>query len=159
LYVWTKSAHGTVWNPVNVTDRIAIQPSKSKLLSLYFVRSRDIHDPECRFCVLLFRLVMLIGKGTFKTEACIPSAIHNIRLFVWWMKWIKPFLDFVISLIHKQISLHMYRFLFQRKYFVFAYLRKEQNRLFLLGNSWSCREFAVRIVLHCNAHISYLICW
>jgi hypothetical protein len=50
----------------NVTDTIAIPPSKSKLLSQYFVHSPDIHDPECRFCVLLFRVVMLMGKGTCK---------------------------------------------------------------------------------------------
>jgi len=51
---------------VNVTDRKAIPHSKSKLLSQYSVRSPDIHDVECPFCVLLCRLVMLMEKGTCK---------------------------------------------------------------------------------------------
>lgn len=57
------------------------------------------------------------------------------------------------SLIHKQISLNMYWF-FNGLISYSRIFGMEQNRLFLLGNSCPCRQFAVHTVLHRYAHSS-----
>jgi hypothetical protein len=112
---------------VNVMDRIAIPPSKSKLLSLYFVRSPHIHDPGCRFCVLLLRLFMLMGKETCKTEARILSAIYGP---------IGPLCDgwselnhSLTSLIHKEILLRAHTLKFVSKEIFCIRVSKGRNKI------------------------------